>query len=99
MARNRHTAEQIVNNLWEAEVGLSQGQTVAKAEEAGGASLLDRHFICQQVAQAYYRHRTDDPEALDRAIDSCEKQTRLGTDAAQAWWAEYPDDEALPSHH
>ena len=42
---------------------------IAKATEVGGASILDRHFGHQQMAQAYYRHRNDDPEALALAID------------------------------
>jgi len=71
---------------------------LAKAEETGGAKLLDRHFTYQQMAQAYYRHRNDDPEALDRAIDSCEKQIHLGPEAAKVFLAEDPKD-YLPAHH
>ena len=71
---------------------------LAKAEEAGGAKLLDRHFAYQGMAQAYYRHRNDDPEALDRAIDSCEKQIHLGPEAAKAFLAEDPE-YYLPAHH
>jgi len=71
---------------------------LAKAEETGGAKLLDRHFTYQQMAQAYYRHRNDDPGALDRAIDSCEKQIHLGPEAAKAFLAEDHED-YLPAHH
>ena len=71
---------------------------LAKAEETGGAKLLNRHFTYQQMAQAYYRHRNDDPEALDRAIDSCEKQIHLGPEAAKVFLAEDPKD-YLPAHH
>jgi tetratricopeptide (TPR) repeat protein len=71
---------------------------LAKAEETGGAKLLDRHFTYQQMAQAYYRHRNDDPEALDRAIDSCEKQIHLGPEAAKVFLAEDLKD-YLPAHH
>ena len=71
---------------------------IAKATEVGGASILDRHFDYQQMAQAYYRHRNDDPEALALAIDACEKQILLGPEAAKAFLAEYPED-FLPAHH
>ena len=71
---------------------------IAKATEVGGASILDRHFGYQQMAQAYYRHRNDDPEALALAIDACEKQILLGPEAAKAFLAEYPED-FLPAHH
>ena len=71
---------------------------LAKAEETGGAKLLDRHFTYQQMAQAYYRHRNDDPEALDLAIDSCEKQIHLGPEAAKVFLAEDTED-YLPAHH
>ena len=37
---------------------------LAKAEEAGGAKLLDRHFAYQGMAQAYYRHRNCRPSAI-----------------------------------
>ena len=71
---------------------------IAKATEVGGASILDRHFDYQQMAQAYYRHRNDDPKALALAIDACEKQILLGPEAAKAFLAEYPED-FLPAHH
>ena len=71
---------------------------LAKAEEAGGAKLLDRHFAYQGMAQAYYRHRNDDPEALDLAIDACKKQIRLGPEAAKVFLAEDTED-YLPAHH
>ena len=71
---------------------------LAKAEEAGGAKLLDRHFAYQGMAQAYYRHRNDDPEALDLAIDACEKQIHLGPEAAKVFLAEDTED-YLPAHH
>jgi hypothetical protein len=71
---------------------------IAKATEVGGASILDRHFHYQQLAQAYYRHRNDDPEALALAIDACEKQILLGQEAAKTFLAEDPED-FLPAHH
>ena len=71
---------------------------IAKATEVGGASILDRHFHYQQMAQAYYRHRNDDPEALALAIDACEKQILLGPEAAKTFLAEDPED-YLPTHH
>ena len=71
---------------------------IAKATEVGGASILDRHFGHQQMAQAYYRHRNDDPEALALAIDACEKQILLGPEAAKAFLSEDPED-FLPVHH
>jgi len=71
---------------------------IAKAPEVGGASVLDRHFGQQQMAQAYYRRRNDDPEALALAIDACEKQILLGPGAAKAFLSEDPED-FLPAHH
>ena len=71
---------------------------IAKGTEVGGASILDRHFGHQQMAQAYYRHRNDDPEALALAIDACEKQILLGPEAAKAFLSEDPED-FLPVHH
>jgi hypothetical protein len=71
---------------------------IAKATEVGGASVLDRHFGHYQMAQAYYRRRNDDPEALTLAIDACEKQILLGPEAAKAFLSEDPED-SLPDHH
>ena len=45
-----------------------------------------------------HRHRNDDPEALDLAIDACEKQIRLGPEAAKVFLAEDTED-YLPAHH
>jgi len=48
MARTRHTAEQIIHKLREAEIALSQGQSVSAA--------------CKQIevtAQTYYRWRKE----------------------------------------
>ena len=48
MARRRHTAEQIIHKLREAEIALSQGQSVKEA--------------CKQLAvteQTYYRWRKE----------------------------------------
>ncbi len=48
MARNRHTVEQIIHKLREAEIALSQGQTVSAA--------------CKQIEvtpQTYYRWRKE----------------------------------------
>lgn len=48
MARKRHTAEQIIHKLREAEIALSQGQTVSAA--------------CKQIEvtqQTYYRWRKE----------------------------------------
>jgi putative transposase len=47
MARTRHTAEQIIGKLREAEVGLAKGQTVAQVCRALGVT-----------EQTYYRWRT-----------------------------------------
>jgi len=71
---------------------------LSKAEETGGAKLLDRHFAYQGMAQAYYRHRNDDPEALNLAIDACEKQIQLGPEAAKVFLAEDSED-YFPAHH
>ena len=77
--------------------GIAQ-RLIDKAPEVGGASGLDRHFGQQQMAQAYYRHQNDDPEALALAIDACEKQILLGPGAAKAFLSEDPED-FLPAHH
>ena len=48
MARRRHTAEQIIHKLREAEIALSQGQTVSA--------------VCKQIEvtqQTYYRWRKE----------------------------------------
>ncbi len=47
MARTRHTAEQVISKLREAEVGLAKGQTVAQVCRALGVT-----------EQTYYRWRT-----------------------------------------
>jgi putative transposase len=48
MARRRHTAEQIITKLREAEVALAQGQTVAQGCKALGVT-----------EQTYYRWRQE----------------------------------------
>lgn len=48
MPKQRHTAEQIIHKLWEAEVGLAQGQTIAA--------------VCKKLGvteQTYYRWRKE----------------------------------------
>ena len=104
-ARPGSTSGWIENSLMSVGVEFIQSmdfgiaeRLIAKATEVGGASILDRHFGHQEMAQAYYRHRNDDPEALALAIDACEKQILLGPEAAKAFLSEDPED-FLPAHH
>ena len=43
MARKRHTPEQIIRRLWEAEVALAQGQAVTRVCRSLGASEQTFH--------------------------------------------------------
>jgi hypothetical protein len=79
------------------DLGIAE-RLIAKGTEVGGASILDMHLGYHQMAQAYYRHRNDDPEALALAIGACEKQILLGPEAAKAFLSEDLED-SLPAHH
>ena len=48
MARRKHTAEQVINKLREAEVAISAGSTVAEASRQTGVTQ-----------QTFYRWRTE----------------------------------------
>jgi hypothetical protein len=71
-------------------IGLKEmdiaARLLVKAEEAGGAKLLDRHFAYQGMAQAYYRHRNEYPEALNLVIDACENRSTWGRKPQKCSW-------------
>lgn len=71
---------------------------LSKASETAGqgCSILDLHFLDQQLVQTCYRDR-DQQAYLDAAISACEHQIAIAPQAAIAFRAEWGDD-ALPAH-
>ena len=66
MARRKHTAEQVINKLREAEVAISAGSTVAEASRQTGVTQ-----------QTFYRWRT---EYGGLRIDQARRLKRLETE-------------------
>ena len=54
------------------------------------------HFFYQSKLEIYYRHRNNDLDALDKAIEGCNQQIKIAPQAAKAWKDEYND--PLPLH-
>jgi hypothetical protein len=70
---------------------------IEKAEElAPQADVLDRHFLYQAKIQTYYPFRDEDDIALRRAIEACEQQIKISSEAAAAFREKYPGE--LPVH-
>lgn len=70
---------------------------LAKAEEVGKGDILDQHFTYAQMIKVYYKDREKNPEALESAIQACEKQIELAPRAAEAFRRDYPNS-PLPAH-
>jgi tetratricopeptide (TPR) repeat protein len=70
---------------------------IEKAEElAPQAEVLERHFLYQAKIQTYYPFRDEDDFALSRAIEACEQQIRMSSEAAKALREKYRGE--LPAH-
>jgi len=70
---------------------------IEKAEElAPQADVLDRHFLYQAKIQTYYPFRDEHDIALRRAIEACEQQIKMSSEAAAAFREKYPGE--LPAH-
>lgn len=67
-----------------------------KAEELADKPI-DLHFTCQQKIEAFYRSRDIDPSALNLAVEACEHQIALASQAAKAFKREYKG-QPLPAH-
>ena len=68
---------------------------LAKAEEVGKGDILDQHFTYAQMIKVYYKDREKNPEALEIAIQACEKQIELAPRAAEAFRRDYPNSHCL----
>ena len=71
-------------------------KAVSKGEGETGP-ILDRHFAYSRMVQVYYRDRTRDENALELAVEACQKQIALGPKASKAFLNEYQN-QPLPSH-
>ena len=70
---------------------------IDKAEElAPQAEVLKRHFLYQAKIQTYYPFRDEDDIALRRAIEGCEQQIKMSSEAAKAFREKYRGE--LPAH-
>lgn len=72
---------------------------LSKAEEliSDTKDILDIHFFYQSKLEIYYRHRNNDPDALDNAIEACKQQIQMAHQAEKAFKDEYKN-EPLPLH-
>ena len=70
---------------------------IEKAEElALQADVLERHFLYGAKIQAYYPFCNKDDFALPRAVQACEQQIEMSSEAARAFREKYPGE--LPAH-
>ena len=72
MARKRHTPEQVINKLREAEVALAQGSTVAEASRQIG--VTEQTFY--RWRNEYGGLRIDQVKRLKRAVADLTLETR-----------------------
>jgi hypothetical protein len=71
---------------------------IEKADEfvVDSKDVLDLHYHWQNRLMIYYRNRETDPAAMDKAIESCEKQIQIADDAIVAFRKEFGT--SLPMH-
>jgi hypothetical protein len=63
---------------------------IEKAEElTPQAEVLERHFLYQAKIQTYYPFRDEDDFSLLRAIEACEQQIKMSSEAAKAFREKY----------
>lgn len=67
--------------------------------ESETGSVVDRHFIYGLMIKVYYRDRNRDNNALELAIETCQKQIAIAPQAIREW-PEYlkGQDGGLPAH-
>ncbi|MGG6295258.1 hypothetical protein ACQ4M4_12785 [Leptolyngbya sp. AN02str] len=70
---------------------------LAKAEDVGRKEndILGLHFTYSQAVKTYYKDRDVEPQALEMAIEFCEKQIELAPVAAEAFRQEVRSREKL----
>lgn len=70
-----------------------------KAEEEAQKSNdpLDMHFTLSNMIEVYYRDREKNDDFLRKAMESCMKQIKIQSEAANAFKSEYPN-QPLPMH-
>jgi len=60
--------------------------------------ILVRHFALHQICRSSYRWRHEHEEALNVAIDACNRSILISKDAAQGFLKAYPESK-IPGHH
>ena len=79
-----------------ANLALDEGPTALNRNDKG-TYILDAHFLYLGMIQTHYKDRDNIPGALEKAVQSCEKQIGIAPRAARAFRAE-PWWKALPQH-
>ena len=59
MAKKRHSPEQVINKLREAEVALAEGSTVAEVALAEGSTVAEAARRTGVTDQTFYRWRSE----------------------------------------
>ena len=72
---------------------------ITKAEEYVSVekNILNLHFFYPTKMKLFYKERSNNPNALQIAIDSCLKQIEIAKKSAEVFKKEYPDS-SLPAH-
>jgi len=78
------------------DIAIEEGQTALRTNDRG-TSIIDAHFLYLHMIQTHYKDRDKIPDALEKAIQACEKQIAIAPQAARAFRAEYAG-EAIPEH-
>lgn len=73
---------------------------LAKAVEVTDpqTDVIGLHFVYHALIEVWYRDRNNLANALDEAIQACEKQIEIAPQAAETFKKQYPNS-PLPRHH
>ena len=72
---------------------LNEGEKIYSQNK----NALDLHYFCLSAIRVYYANREGDEDALNRAIEYCERQISIAPKVKKALKKEYPSN-SLPCH-
>ncbi|MFA5299351.1 MAG: hypothetical protein WC389_14270 [Lutibacter sp.] len=71
--------------------------TTENLTEEEADNIIAKHFLYHQIIKTYYPERNSKPNALEKAIEACQKQIALAPLVAKAFRKKW-NGEPLPSH-
>ena len=78
-------------------IGLELLKKAEQLNSGAEKNVLDEHFYLLNLLKLNYRRRDIEPDALQLAIEACEKQIAIAPLSAKAFLKAYPKS-TLPSH-